>query len=1019
LCSSRLPGDLARTIKHEKKLHHVILLLDTVLKLLINMKETSESVPDGETEANPTVDYSDSSDEEDIRNTVGNVPLHWYDAYDHIGYSLDGLRIPKISKKEDDIDEFLAKMEDPNYWRTVIDPQTGGKVVLGDDAIDVIQNIQQARYPNSDYDPYPRYVDFFTGETATMPVCNTSLAKRNFIPSKLEEQKVRLLVKAIKARRRLTRKVGRKASKPVFYDLWEDETPKPLSRTQQWRLKMHLPAPKMKLPDHAESYNPPAEYLFTEKERKEWEEQDEYERRLDFIPKKYSSLRLVPAYDKYLKDRYRRCLDLYRAPRKKKMRLNVDPNDLLPQLPKPSDLRPFPTEVSIVYTGHQGPVRAVDVEAGGRYLASGGDDCTVRIWEVSTGRCLLVKKCAEPVHGIVWYPGGKFALLAVASGKRLLLISSGVGNKQKLDDTDIFVDNLWKNFSKDTDWQRPSDEQDCFLLAVANHSKSISQVIWHVSGDYLATMAPGSGSSTILVHHLGTLKTQIPFARTKGQPRRILFHPTRPQLYVASSRYLRVFNLVKQILTKKITTSVSCISAMAMHPKGDDTVIGGMDGRLNWYDMDNTIKPCKVFRYHDSGVRAVACHGRYPLFASVSDDATAKIFHCTVYNDYDKMPLIVPLKILRSHRKVETVGSILDCTFHPTQPWLFTSGADGVICLFTGLKVSMTTAEGCNKGVKSPLSLLHEICGKKGLTPMYELLTSQGQGVDSLFVYRLCIDSVVATGRGKSKKLAKQNAALNWLMMIVEQGNHRNWGISGQTSAEAKQFLLRLAAYKDDEQGGVNGDGNAKNNTVYVNVLQEFCIQKHYLKPVFTEEGMCGAQHDQTFFVSVELGEYKKTGSGRSKKLAKQNAAHLMLDFLYNTPEDELNAHLLIEKAEDPMLNGQLRKAFELRSLTVKSIIGEYDVHYDSNFSLETFKNMDLIHQIPADIHLGLFSAISNELDLDYAMSEMLDNDKNVVLFMQIKSHPSMVLVGSGKTFEQARLSVIFKFLIALQQELA
>ncbi|KRY82360.1 Ribosome biogenesis protein bop1-B [Trichinella pseudospiralis] len=1008
------------------------------------MKERSESVSSVKTEANPTVDYSDSSDEEDFRNTIGNVPLHWYDAYDHIGYSLDGLRIPKKSKKEDDIDEFLAQMEDPNYWRTVTDPQTGEKVVLGDDAIDVIQNIQKARYPNSDYDPYPRYVDFFTGETATMPVCDTSLTKRSFIPSKLEEQKVRLLVKAIKARKRLKEKMGKKLSKRTFYDLWEDETPKPLSRSQQWRLKMHLPAPKMKLPDHAESYNPPAEYLFTDKELKEWEEQDEYERRLDFIPKKYSSLRLVPAYDKYLKDRYRRCLDLYRAPRKKKMRLNVNPNDLLPQLPKPSDLRPFPTQLSIVYTGHQGPVRAVDVEAGGRYLASGGDDCTVRIWEVSTGRCLQVKKCAEPVQGIVWYPGGKLTLLAVASGTRLLFINAGVGNKQKVADTDTFVDHLWKNFSKDTDWQLPSDEQDCFLLAV-NHGKTISQVIWHVSGDYLATLAPGSGSSTILVHHLGTLKTQIPFSKTKGQPRRILFHPTRPQLYVASSRYLRVFNLVKQILTKKITTSVSCISGMAIHPKGDDTVIGGMDGRLNWYDMDNTVKPCKVFRYHDSCVRAVACHGRYPLFASVSDDATAKLFHCTVYNDYDKMPLIVPLKILRSHKKVEAVGSILDCTFHTTQPWLFTSGADGLSIknskkkdilrtaivipqnvpirsffeqlfkIFSCLLVSMTTDVGSNKAVKSPLSLLHEICGKKGLTPVYELLTSQGQGNESMFVYRLCIDSLVATGKGKSKKLAKQNVALNWLMMIVEQGNHRDWSISGQTPAEAKQFLERLVAHKDDEQGGMNGDGITKPNTVYVNVLQQYCVQRHYLRPVFTEEGMCGAQHDQTFFVSVELGEYKKTGCGRSKKLAKQNAAHLMLEFLYNTPEEELNASLLIEKTDDSVMSMEFRKSFELRSLK----INQCDMAYDANFSLETFKNMDLINQIPTDLHLGLFSAICSELDLDYAMSEMLDNDKNVVLFMQIRSHPSMVLVGSGKTLEEAKLSVIFKFLIALQQELA
>ena len=32
----------------------------------------------------------DTSDEEDLRNTIGNVPLKWYDDYEHIGYDLDG-----------------------------------------------------------------------------------------------------------------------------------------------------------------------------------------------------------------------------------------------------------------------------------------------------------------------------------------------------------------------------------------------------------------------------------------------------------------------------------------------------------------------------------------------------------------------------------------------------------------------------------------------------------------------------------------------------------------------------------------------------------------------------------------------------------------------------------------------------------------------------------------------------------------------------------------------------------------
>lgn len=28
---------------------------------------------------------NDTSDEEDIRNTVGNIPMNWYDEYKHLG----------------------------------------------------------------------------------------------------------------------------------------------------------------------------------------------------------------------------------------------------------------------------------------------------------------------------------------------------------------------------------------------------------------------------------------------------------------------------------------------------------------------------------------------------------------------------------------------------------------------------------------------------------------------------------------------------------------------------------------------------------------------------------------------------------------------------------------------------------------------------------------------------------------------------------------------------------------------
>ena len=56
---------------------------------------------------------------------------------------------------------------------------------------------------------------------------------------------------------------------------------------------------------------------------RDWElKADEpWKRKYNFIPQKYGSLRQVPAYDRFIKERFERCLDLYLCPRAKKMRV--------------------------------------------------------------------------------------------------------------------------------------------------------------------------------------------------------------------------------------------------------------------------------------------------------------------------------------------------------------------------------------------------------------------------------------------------------------------------------------------------------------------------------------------------------------------------------------------------------------------------------------------------------------------------------------------------------------------------
>ncbi|KAG6976820.1 hypothetical protein JG688_00000954 [Phytophthora aleatoria] len=55
-----------------------------------------------------------SSDDEENVNTIGNVPLRWYEDYDHIGYNVDGKKIMK-SNNGDGIDDAIAAKDDPNY----------------------------------------------------------------------------------------------------------------------------------------------------------------------------------------------------------------------------------------------------------------------------------------------------------------------------------------------------------------------------------------------------------------------------------------------------------------------------------------------------------------------------------------------------------------------------------------------------------------------------------------------------------------------------------------------------------------------------------------------------------------------------------------------------------------------------------------------------------------------------------------------------------------------------------------
>ncbi|XP_028819182.1 ribosome biogenesis protein bop1 isoform X1 [Denticeps clupeoides] len=623
----------------------------------------------------------DTSDEEDIRNTVGNIPMEWYQDYPHVGYDLDGKKIFKPIRNKDELDEFLDKMDNPDYWRTVRDKMTGADVRLSDEQVDLVHRLQRGQFGDINFKEYEPYIDFFSSETMIHPVTNRPQDKRSFIPSLIEKQKVGKLVHAIKMGWIKPRKP--RDTTPQYYDLWAQEDPNAILG----RHKMHVPAPKMRLPGHEESYNPPPEYLLSEEEKLAWEQQDPEDRKLSFLPQRFSCLRAVPAFSRFIHERFERCLDLYLCPRQRKMRVNVNPEDLIPKMPKPKDLQPFPTTQSLVYRGHTSLVRSISVSPTGQWLVSGSDDGTVRFWEIGTGRCMKTVDVGGAVKSVAWNPNPSICLVAVAFNESVVLLNPALGDRLVVSATDQLVSSYEEPEEareQPVQWAAPAGkEHDAGHRLHLAHPKAVRQVTWHSKGDYLACVTPDGGShQQVLIHQVSKRRTQNPFRRSKGLVQCVSFHPTRPFFFVATQRHVRVYNLIKQELSKKLQANCKWISSMAVHPGGDNVICGSYDCRLTWFDLDLATKPYKVLRHHKKALRGVAYHKHYPLFASGSDDGSVIVCHGMVYNDLLQNPLIVPVKVLKGHAITHDLG-VLDVTFHPSQPWVFSSGADGTVRLFT------------------------------------------------------------------------------------------------------------------------------------------------------------------------------------------------------------------------------------------------------------------------------------------------------------------------------------------------
>ena len=67
----------------------------------------------------------------------------------------------------------------------------------------------------------------------------------------------------------------------------------------------------------------------------------------------------------------------------------------------------------------------------------------------------------------------------------------------------------------------------------------------------------------------------------------VAFHPTKPHFFLVTQRAIRLYDLSKQLVHKRIEMKgIQNVSCVNVHPRGEHVLVGTLDGRVSWFDME-------------------------------------------------------------------------------------------------------------------------------------------------------------------------------------------------------------------------------------------------------------------------------------------------------------------------------------------------------------------------------------------------------------------------------------------------
>jgi WD40 repeat protein/predicted Ser/Thr protein kinase len=271
--------------------------------------------------------------------------------------------------------------------------------------------------------------------------------------------------------------------------------------------------------------------------------------------------------------------------------------------------------------GHQGWVFSVSFSPDGKFLASGDLDNTVKVWDVGSWReVATLEGHGDEVWSVTFSPDGKF--LASGSLDNTVKVWA-VGSWREVATLEGHGDevNIWKVMK----WQK---------VASLGHERGVTSVTFSPDG---GTLVSGGFDGTMKFWKVGSWQARVPFAMRwhEDEVRCVTFSPDRK--FLASGSADKTVNVLIAGFSERsgsISASIrkvatlmhaNSVYSVTFNPGGEFLVSGSADDTVKVWAV-GSWREVATLRGHQDWVSSVSFSPDGKFLASGSGDKTVKVW---------------------------------------------------------------------------------------------------------------------------------------------------------------------------------------------------------------------------------------------------------------------------------------------------------------------------------------------------------------------------------------------------------